>query len=243
MKLINLGAGLEHILDTELINDDSVIIDAGANIGEFVEKMRTITNAKIYSIECSAYNYKVLCEKQYENVKTYERALVGTKVDKVTLTEYAGKPKSDGHPRFNQWCNIYDNYNERFTADPDVKVVKYDVGTITLSELIKENNIQSIDYLKMDVEGAEYDIIENLTQEEPDIIKQISMEPHDRSKNTAMVQKLENLGFFVISFPALDNPSVGEYYAYKPEAMLINLKHKDLNGLKVKTGKNFKIFG
>ena len=217
MKLVNLGAGLEHILDMELINENSVIIDAGANIGEFVEKMRTLTTAKIYSIECSSYNYKVLCEKQYENIKTYHCALVGTKVDKVTLTEYAGLPKADGHPRFNQWCNIYDKHSDRFTADPNVKVVKYDVDTITLGELIKENDIQSIDYLKMDVEGAEYDIIENLTQEEADMIQQISMEPHDDLKNAAMVRKLESLGFVVKSFKALDNPSVGEYYAYKPK--------------------------
>ena len=217
MKLVNLGKGLEHILDMELIDENSVIIDAGANIGEFVEKMRTLTPAKIYSIECSSYNYEVLCEKQYENIKTYHRALVGTKVDKVTLTEYAGLPKADGHPRFNQWCNIYDNHSARFTADPHVNVVRYDVGTITLSELIKENNLQSIDYLKMDVEGAEYDIIENLTQEQADMIKQISMEPHDDAKNAAMVEKLESLGFIVKSFPALDNPSVGEYYAYKPK--------------------------
>ena len=32
MKLVNLGKGLEHIVDMELINENSVIIDAGGRI-------------------------------------------------------------------------------------------------------------------------------------------------------------------------------------------------------------------
>ena len=217
MKLINLGGDLGHIVDTDLINDNSIIIDAGANVGHFIEKMRTLTKAKIYVIECSSYNYKVLCEKQYENIKMYRSALVGTKVDKVTLTEYAGLPKGDGHPRFNQWCNIYDTHSERFTDDPLVKVVKYDVDAITLGELIEENDIQSIDYLKMDVEGAEYEIIQNLTQKDADIIKQISMEPHDPEKNAEMVERLESLGFTVHTFRTPGSTEVAEYYAHKPK--------------------------
>jgi FkbM family methyltransferase len=217
MRLINIGDDLGHILDTDLIDDNSIIIDAGANVGEFIDKMRTMTSGKIYAIECSSYNCKVLREKKYKSVKIYEGALVGTKEKKVVLTEYSGEKKADGHPRFNQWCNIYGTYEEKFSKDPTVKVRKYEVKTFTLSKLIKNNKLKSIDYLKMDVEGAEYEIIKNLSKKDADIIKQISMEPHDDEKNAEMVERLESLGFTVHAFRTEAGGRVDEYYAHKPK--------------------------
>lgn len=37
----------------------------------------------------------------------------------------------------------------------------YDVETISLNELLNKNNIQSLDYLSIDTEGSEYEIISN----------------------------------------------------------------------------------
>ena len=69
----------------------------------------------------------------------------------------------------------------------------------------------------MDVEGAEYEIIKNLSQKEADIIKQISMEPHDEEKNAEMVERLESLGFTVHAFRVKGGTKVEEYYAHKPK--------------------------
>lgn len=38
MKLVNLGEGLDHIVDIDSLKDDSIIVDAGANVGLFVVK-------------------------------------------------------------------------------------------------------------------------------------------------------------------------------------------------------------
>jgi FkbM family methyltransferase len=52
----------------------------------------------------------------------------------------------------------------------------YQVPTTTISDLMKEFNITQLEYIKMDIEGAEYPIIENF----PDhCTKQFSVEFHD----------------------------------------------------------------
>jgi FkbM family methyltransferase len=53
--------------------------------------------------------------------------------------------------------------------------VKYDVPLITLQELMDEYNIQQFEYIKIDTEGAEYEILENLPTK---CSKQISVEFH-----------------------------------------------------------------
>jgi len=53
---------------------------------------------------------------------------------------------------------------------------KYEVGLVTLSELMNTYNINQFEIIKIDVEGAEYDIIENLPSK---CTKQLSIEFHD----------------------------------------------------------------
>ena len=54
-------------------------------------------------------------------------------------------------------------------------LTSYEVCVTTITEIMDENDIQEFEYIKMDIEGAEYDIVENL----PTGIKQLSIEFHD----------------------------------------------------------------
>ena len=51
----------------------------------------------------------------------------------------------------------------------------YSVPVVTISEMMEEFGIEEFEYVKMDIEGAEYEILENL----PKGIKQFSVEFHD----------------------------------------------------------------
>ena len=53
---------------------------------------------------------------------------------------------------------------------------KYLVETITIKEILQQFQINQFEIIKMDVEGAEYDILENLPEK---CAKQISVEFHD----------------------------------------------------------------
>ncbi|MBV9706298.1 MAG: amino acid adenylation domain-containing protein [Chloroflexi bacterium] len=60
----------------------------------------------------------------------------------------------------------------------------------TLSNVIRENNIQCIDLLKVDVEKSELDVLNGIQQEDWPKIKQIVVEVHDRDGRLAQIVDL-----------------------------------------------------
>lgn len=210
MALTNLGNNLHHIVDLSLLDENSVIIDAGAAVGGFVEKIRTFVDCKILAIECSRNNLNILKNKDFKNIDIIEKALVGIKKE-TFLTEFAGeytekdlrirKPPL-GTRKFYQWANIFDNRGEAIKKH-NVEVSQYQVATTTLAEIIVEYNLKSIDYLKMDIEGAEHDIFEFLAEKDASAIKQISLEFHvrNRKEKISIFRNLKSLGFVVQEFP------------------------------------------
>lgn len=76
----------------------------------------------------------------------------------------------------------------------------------TMTNFMKQNNHQSVDVLKMDIEGSEYDVIENSLESNLDI-KQILIEFHSRffpngnTKTKNAIRSLEKHGYrlFAIS--------------------------------------------
>jgi FkbM family methyltransferase len=76
------------------------------------------------------------------------------------------------------------------------------VNVKTLNTLMKELGHTSIDILKMDIEGAEYDVLEDILSQKI-IIRQLLVEFHHRQKNIGIrrtkdaLKKLNSLGFKV----------------------------------------------
>jgi FkbM family methyltransferase len=77
------------------------------------------------------------------------------------------------------------------------KVEKITVPAISLKTFIEQNNIEKISLLKMDIEGAEYDIIENLEDEVFEKIDNFLIEYHDNEgeKVEKLIQTLVKKGF------------------------------------------------
>jgi len=77
------------------------------------------------------------------------------------------------------------------------KVEKITVPAVSLKTFFEQNNIDRLSLLKMDIEGAEYDIIENLDQEIFDKIDNLLIEYHDNydSRVEKLVTKLVEAGF------------------------------------------------
>jgi FkbM family methyltransferase len=206
VKKINFGEGLNHICDISRLNKDSVIIDAGCNVGLFVQRLRSIAgleSTQVVGIEPSLRNCEVIDSKGFSNFKLLNLALVGQtpkNKEKVIMTEFVGELKSDGTNRYHQWNNIYGNHRDK--VSDDVLINEYEVGTTTIQEIIDRfAPLGSIDFLKMDIEGAEYEVLENLTVSTAKQIKQISFEEHDDEKNQEVKKTLRNLGFSVEQYP------------------------------------------
>ena len=212
-KLTNLGGQLAHMINMEMVTDSPIIIDAGANVGWFIERMKSeFPNVKLISIEPGKTNMETIKSKfgNTSNVKLLEGALVGVKTKKATLTEIISVAnhqgnKEHGENRYHQWHNLYDSVPERSDLD---HVNQYEVKCYTLEDILSD--IEKVDYLKMDIEGSEYDVIETMTQEVADKISQLSYEDHTKHRVVEAHEKLKELGFNIKHFAEMD-----ETYAWR----------------------------
>lgn len=92
------------------------------------------------------------------------------------------------------------------------------VRCMTLGDITKEKHLSRIDLLKMDCEGAEYEILESLTKEQLQSIGSVSMEFHelDDRRNRRRLQKLlESAGFTVKLTPDRHRPTLGLCIAFR----------------------------
>lgn len=183
------------------IKNDDIIVDIGAHIGIFsIYAAKYAPQGKVFSFEPTDDNYALLIENISEN-----------KINNITPYK-KGISNTDGEREINVWDDETRGrtfYPEIFKIPGDkegrtyygsVKPHKMMIVTITLDTIIKENSIEYIDFLKIDCEGAEYDMLFNCLDSTLLKVKKISMECHnidnERNINT-MMSFLENKGFIV----------------------------------------------
>jgi FkbM family methyltransferase len=157
---------------------DMVVIDVGANIGVVTQYMRNFCS-KLYAIEPSSEHYEALKKNkefnEWDNVDLFNMAIAG-KDGEVTMHKLSQ----------NRTCNSYTN---------DYGQEKETVKAQTFETFFKENNIDSVDFVKFDVEGAEDDILrsdgfKNVAHK----IKAIEIEFHHPTWRD-LVAYMESLGF------------------------------------------------
>lgn len=144
-----------------------LIVDAGANIGlTSVYFSNRFTDTKIIAIEPDIANYNLLKRntESYENIVPI-RAALWNKNTMISLVD----------PGLGSWGFQ--------TQESDIDSInkKGEVEAITLSKIIEDHNIDHIDLLKVDIEGAEKEVF---SQSEDWIgkVKTIVVELHDRFK-------------------------------------------------------------
>jgi len=157
------------------IKNDDIVIDIGAHIGYFT--MYAANNANqgtVYSIEPYKESFKIL-EKNLKlnnltNVKSFHAA-----ISKVTeqITLYIDKKNHIG--------------NSIFETDETTESKKVD--SFSLKDFVNNNKIEKIDFLKIDCEGAEFEILLNFDKELMKKINKISAEVHENG-NTGSLDEL-----------------------------------------------------
>jgi hypothetical protein len=95
-------------------------------------------------------------------------------------------------------------FNAKFSLSaPSAKQESIEIECVSLQQVFEANKIQICDLLKIDCEGAEYDILYNL----PDVffsrIKEIRLEFHNHLQNTlntgaALAEFLKSKGFQIV---------------------------------------------
>lgn len=185
---IQLYKPAAHYIDMREIDDDSIIVDAGACWGGFIECLReheSGRNCRIIAIECDKDNIKKLRERNYRNVMVCKKALVGQDSDnRPIFYQVIGKP---------EWGNFYKKHPGDFA-----EIKEYKVKTLKINDIFSVLDINWIDFLKMDIEGSEGDILKTMTEETAVKIGQMSIEVHDWDgflSVSDIIEKLSDLGF------------------------------------------------
>ncbi|TCL07823.1 FkbM family methyltransferase [Roseivirga ehrenbergii] len=164
-----------------------MVIDIGANVGFFsLNIFSKYPKAKVIAFEPMPFNYAQLLEYQQE----YND--VNWVIENKAIADH-----SNG-------LTLYTSTIDGFSTMAGVfkeggKSSEINVETITLSDVIRSNNIDNIDLLKLDCEGSEYAILYTLPDNDLAKISMISIETHygnDFSENhNALVKYLKLKGW------------------------------------------------
>lgn len=130
---------------------DPVVIDAGANIGVFTLYAYPIAS-KIYSIEPSQTHYDTF-------IKMLEYNEMMDKVVPIRVALANTEGEAEFYHPINPTARSLSKMVETISKDKEI------VNKINMDTLFTQYKIDHVDFLKLDVEGSEFEIIEGATFE------------------------------------------------------------------------------
>jgi len=176
-----------HTFFDKFIHKDSIVVDLGANQGVFSQIM-------VERFGCSCY----AVEANYDVFKSFA-ADKRLKPFNFAVTKHAGT------------VDFYISENSEASSLSAVEGVavqrKVTAPSDRLDEFLKGQNLTSVDLLKMDIEGAEIDVMDSCSDDLLQSISQMTIEFHDfngmasKEDVSRVIRRLESLGFlcFVMS--------------------------------------------
>lgn len=184
----------------EILEND-VIIDIGGHVGLFALFASLNSHkGKIISIEPHPKNFNLLKENINDN--NFHNVVV---IDKAV---------TDKNKNLELFVNPSDDSAHSIHGDGE-NIIQ--IQGISLSEIMIENGISKCNILKMDCEGAEFEIIGSLSDDELLKIDKICLEyhikEHDQSLLYQLKERLEKMDYNVIIKPT--NKFLGMVYAKK----------------------------
>jgi len=195
-----------------------IVVDCGGNVGIFSSLAMDMGASRVLSFEPFKDNYEIN-KKNNPNVEVFNLA-VSNKSDETIELLYT-HTGDGGHTIIE---SEFDRVPGHFTHK------NIFIKTITLDDIIKENFIDHIDFLKIDTEGSELKILDGLSDSNLDKIRNISLEYHnsvfnyDESIYDNFIKRFMKRGFNVFTW-ILDDKTRMTYIG-KGDVFRENPKHK-----------------
>lgn len=185
---MRLATYLNHtILLEPLRKRPPVVVDCGSNHGEFAEWVVREFGARVYGYEPDPRLYAQLATLQTDEVKFIPRAIAA----------------HDGTAQLNLGVSQCSSIHY---VDPQGDAAAETVQTATLAGEFARLELDRVDLLKLDIEGAEIDVLRTAPVEVLRRIGQITTEFHDfmRREDTPaireVIDRLQSLGFHALRF-------------------------------------------
>jgi len=157
------------------INKKDIVVDVGAHIGIFsIYAALKATQGKVYAYEPVPKNFRLLNHNiklnNLNNITPLNLAISDSKrKKKIYLTDSSGT------------ASVFGRRKQRF----------YSIKAIGLKDIFEDSGLKKINFLKIDCEGSEYDILLNTPKKYLNRIDRIAMEYHEGSYTTYKCQDLE----------------------------------------------------
>ncbi|MEG3960355.1 FkbM family methyltransferase [Microcoleus sp. herbarium2] len=181
-----------HTIYSKILDSDSLVIDLGANVGQFSEAITREFNCRCYAIEAVHSVYSQIPHNGL--IKKFNYAISDRN---EPLTIYT----SD-----NLECNsISQEAASIYGLQGEISV-----DGITLETFLNNQRIELVDLLKIDIEGAEEAVFNSTRDATLCNVKQITIEFHDflpgsisSEEVNKITNRLKRLGFICIPFSYL----------------------------------------
>lgn len=191
-------------LDFVRVSPGDVVLDIGANFGIFSLYCQLFNPKKLISVEPVKSTF-LLMQKNLSNYKIeYVNKAVswkdGTDIFAITSVSGNNYSKKYGNPIHQEWGFI-EAINEEV------------VETVNINTLIKQYQLDRIDFLKVDCEGGEVPLFSTI---EPDFLKhkvsKIAVEYHSLNIYELLMQIFQRAGFVIEQ--TRGEKEIGIIYAY-----------------------------
>ena len=136
--------------------ESPVILDIGANIGTYTTWMaKLFPTSKIYSFEAQRLVFQMLCGNlainNFDNCYTYNMA-----VGKTNGFMIVSEPNYYSNEDFGIFSLIEEKIKEKSGN-------VYNIPLITIDSFVETYNIDKVDFMKIDVEGMDLDVLQGAT--------------------------------------------------------------------------------
>ena len=163
----NIPKHYQRLLNLEHINNNSIILDIGANIGDVTDLIMKNYSPNIYCYEPNIICYNYMRKRFKKNSKI--------KIFNVAVSNFSGKTFLYFHKK----ATKISEFNERSSLKKEKDGLdvnkKIEVNCINIKEILEKHN--QIDLIKIDIEGSEYEVMPEIIKNK-DKIKMVLCETH-----------------------------------------------------------------
>ena len=163
------------------LSKECIILDLGANIGlTMVDFKQTYPQSKVLGFEMDAQNY-LLAQKNIEGLADCRVENIAV-WDSSKTVQYATDVDEDA---YNIAENTQTTEGGKFNS----------VEALSIDEILRKYDLKTVDYVKMDIEGAEKPVLLNGERAWLNQVNCLNIEIHDPHFFEEAMRILENFGF------------------------------------------------